>query len=50
VEDFRNMQIWMSVLIRNQSLNAQKIHEQTICRIPDSRNIHEMSDEEGKLP
>jgi hypothetical protein len=28
----------------------KKIHEETVCRIPNSKNLHVMCDEEGKLP
>jgi hypothetical protein len=44
------MQMWMFVLIRNQSFIVQKIHEEVICRIPDARNRHKMSVEEERLP
>jgi hypothetical protein len=29
---------------------AQKIHEETICKIPDSKNLHVTFDEEQMLP
>jgi hypothetical protein len=52
VEDYRNMQMWMLVLVwrRVSPFIVQKICEETLCRIPDSKNLHEMSDEEGRLP
>jgi hypothetical protein len=47
VEDHRNMQISVSGGV--SSSIAQKIHEEMICIIPDSKNLHVMFDKEGRV-